>query len=410
VTTSVHLRGCAQESVAHFDQRLAAKVGASVQHLERWIRNRDYAGYEPFDLVNSPYAGEWSHHFPFSVAIRQYGRRFAGLRTRKLLRVPISKNCKALGLILAGYCSLMRCGENREAEAKYVKSELIRLRSPGEEDFCWGYDWIAISLRAGNVMPAFSPNAVATAFCGDALLDMAEVFADGEALKMATSVGRFFVTRLNRSVETDSELCFSYTPGDHTQIYNSTALVSAFLTRLATVTEKWEYASLARSSMRYLINRQLPNGAWHYGATCWQRWIDSFHTAYNLDSLLQFRRLTGETFVDDAIVTGYDYYKRTFFPKGVPIYYCNRLYPVDIHSCSQAILTFCAFADEDRTAGGRALEVAEWTINNMQAHEGPFYYQRHRTWVNRTPYMRWSQAWMFKALARLWQEMIVPTI
>jgi hypothetical protein len=396
-------------SVASFPNEGKAKVHKAVHEVQGWLESRDYSGYEPFDLVSSPYVGPWSRRFPFSLLIRQYGRRFAGVRIRELLRVPMSKNCKALGLVLAGYCDLARCGENWEPEAKYIKAELLRLRSPQEEEFCWGYNWMAISLRAGNVMPAFSPNAVATSFCGSALLDMAEVFGDQEALDTAASAGRFLVKRLNRSIDTDTELCFSYTPGDRTRIYNSTALVSAFLTRLAGIAAVPDYVDLARRSMQYLINRQLPDGAWYYGDSRWQRWIDSFHTAYNLDSLLQFRQLTGETFADHAIRQGYDYYRRTFFSQGRPTYYHNRTYPIDIHSCSQAILTLCGFEDQDEGAFETALAIAEWTLNNMKSKDGSFYYQRHRTWTNRTPYLRWGQAWMFKALARLQRHMVSPT-
>jgi len=37
-------------------------------------------------------------------------------------------------------------------------------------------------------------------------------------------------------------------------------------------------------------------------------------------------------------------------------------------------------------------------IVNMQAPEGFFYFQKHRWYTNRIPYMRWGQAWAFHAL------------
>jgi hypothetical protein len=40
-------------------------------------------------------------------------------------------------------------------------------------------------------------------------------------------------------------------------------------------------------------------------------------------------------------------------------------------------------------------------MKNMRSPDGSFFYQRHRLATNRTPYMRWGQAWMFRALARL---------
>jgi hypothetical protein len=406
MSTGTLLKEGILEQVSPADASRIARVNESVHKLETWLRSEDYAGYEPFDLMNSPYIGKWARRFPFYVMIRQYGRRFAGSNIRRILRVPISKNCKALGLILSGYCELSRCGENWRERANYLKAELRRLRSPGESEFCWGYDWDAISFRAENAMPAFSPNAVTTFFCAEALLDMAELFKDQEALEMAQSAGRFFVTRLNRSVDSQDELCFSYTPGDQTRIYNSTALVSAFLTRLAAKTGVEEYLSLARRSLQYVVNQQLPEGGWYYGATRRQKWIDSFHTAYNLDCLLEYRRRTGDTAFDDAIGRGYSYYERTFFRQSGPSYYNDRSFPIDIHCCSQAILTFCNFGAEYKAARTRAIEVAAWTLDNMRASDGTFVYQRHRLWTNRTPYMRWSQGWMFKALARLRREML----
>jgi hypothetical protein len=56
----------------------------------------------------------------------------------------------------------------------------------------------------------------------------------------------------------------------------------------------------------------------------------------------------------------------------------------------------------------RSLDLAEtiasWTIRNLRDRQGFFYYQRRRFFTVRTPYMRWTQAWMLYALARLLEE------
>jgi hypothetical protein len=48
-----------------------------------------------------------------------------------------------------------------------------------------------------------------------------------------------------------------------------------------------------------------------------------------------------------------------------------------------------------------AKKVAAWAIQYLHADQGYFYYQRRRLYTVRTPYMRWTQAWMLYALARL---------
>lgn len=370
--------------------------------LRAWIETRQFAGYEPFDLLNSPYlAGAWARKPLPSLLLIQSGKRFGGLGLRQSLKIPPSRNPKALGLCLSAYCDLAQTGCDVFAEATWLKSELIRLRSPQEPEFCWGYDWDFISLR-GPRLPAFAPNCIASYFCATAMMEMYEVFGDSEAREIAESVARFLVTRLNRSFESADEVCFSYTPHDKTLIYNSSALAGVFLARAGKLCGNEKYLSLAYKAMVFLQRGQLQTGGWYYGRLRRQRWIDSFHTSYNVCALLDYQRITGDTAFQEAMLRGHRYYQTSFFiDKGVPKYFHNRKFPIDIHACSQAILHFIAFSSIDPSALERASQAFRWTMRNMAAPDGSFYYQRHRLWTNRAPYMRWGQAWMLRALANL---------
>ena len=374
----------------------------ALNRLREWIERHDYAGFEPYDLLNSPYLqGRWSRNKFVAPFIIQAGRRFGGLRLRSWLRVPPSRNPKALALCLLAYCDLQRLGEKCIQRADSLKRLLLDLKSPVEDSFAWGYDWEFVALR-GTVLKKFSPNSIATYFCAKAFLECAEVFGDAEAAAVAHSAGKFLAYRLNRSVETEKHISFSYTPADHTRIYNNSALIGALLARLATGDHELEYLSLARCSMRYLADQQAADGSWTYGAGTFQNWIDGFHTGYNLCALLEYQQASGNASFAQDIDAGYDFYKRSFFRKdGAPKYFHDRTNPLDIHSCSQAILTFCAFRHRDPEALALAKRTADWTLDNMTSPEGAFFYQRHRWRTNRTPYMRWGQAWMFRALAAL---------
>ena len=374
----------------------------AVQALRTWIESRQFEGYEPFDLLNSPYlAGAWARKPLPGIILIQAGKRFAGQRLRQFLKVPRSRNPKALGLCLSAYCDLARSGCDVSAQAIWLKNQLTRLRSPHEAEFCWGYDWDFLALR-GPRLPAFSPNCIASYFCGTAMLEMSEVFGDPEARSIGESVARFMVSRLQRSFESEDEVCFSYTPNDKTRIYNSSALVGVLLARAGRLLGNAAYLSLARKAMVFLEKGQLESGGWYYGQLRRQRWIDSFHTSYNICALLDYQRITGDSGFESAMLRGHRYYQSTFFTDaGAPRYFHNRLFPIDIHACSQAILHFAAFSAIDPEAPERARMTFDWTARNMAAPDGSYYYQRHRLWTNRTPYMRWGQAWMFRALARL---------
>ncbi|MGH9942708.1 MAG: hypothetical protein ACRD9R_10185, partial [Pyrinomonadaceae bacterium] len=159
---------------------------------------------------------------------------------------------------------------------------------------------------------------------------------------------------------------------------------------------------------RYVVRRQRVDGSWTYGADNYQSWADNFHTAFVLTSLARLisagadeaNELTG------ALRRGYGFWRESFFlAGGWPKYYHDRAYPADAHSAAAAIVCLCELKDVNAGALPFATEVADWSLRHLRAPEGYFYYQRRRTHTVRTPYMRWSQAWMLYALARLLETM-----
>ena len=384
-----------------YDARFSGALDRVIRGLHEWLAEGDYAGYEPYDLLNSPYLRGWARRQPFATCFIQSGRRFGGLALRRLLRVPESRNPKALGLILSAYCDLARAGWSLRAETDHVRRLLLDLRSCGEEQFCWGYDWHYVSLRGAH-LPAFSPNSIATVFCAEAFLDHADVFRDRVSHEIATTAAEWLVTRLNRSVHEREQICFSYTPHDRTRIFNNSALIGALLARLSDCPGLSHYGELARKVMQFLVNGQSADGSWPYGLARSQGWVDSFHTGYNLCALLAYQRLTGDDSFTEALVRGYNFYHHCLFREdGAPRYFVGHDFPVDVHACSQAILTFCDFAEFDPSALRQAERVARWTTAHLLNPDGSFAYQLHRFRKDSTPYVRWSQAWMLRALARL---------
>jgi hypothetical protein len=80
----------------------------------------------------------------------------------------------------------------------------------------------------------------------------------------------------------------------------------------------------------------------------------------------------------------------------MPGFYASKAYPADCTAGGQTMLTLTRFGDRED-----ALKVAGWMINNMQSPGGSFYYRKHRYYTVKTSFMRWSDAWMFAALAGL---------
>ena len=132
------------------------------------------------------------------------------------------------------------------------------------------------------------------------------------------------------------------------------------------------------------------------------KFIDNFHTGYNLVALKAWIDFTGEKNWEKELKNAYGYFLNTFWlENGCPKYYDNSLYPIDIHCSAQGIVTCLKLKDYDDQSIPMAKKIAQWAIENMQDKSGYFYYQKTRWYTNKIPYMRWSQAWMFYALCFL---------
>ena len=93
--------------------------------------------------------------------------------------------------------------------------------------------------------------------------------------------------------------------------------------------------------------------------------------------------------------------ERFFLADGWPKYYHDGLYPADAHAAARQSSPFWSCRNWIRDALTLAEKIAAWTIQNLRDDRGFFYYQRRRFYTVRTPFMRWTQAWMLYALARL---------
>ena len=124
--------------------------------------------------------------------------------------------------------------------------------------------------------------------------------------------------------------------------------------------------------------------------------MDNFHTGFILDSLANYERYTKDKTYNEVFEKGLKYYKKNLFEGNIiPKYYNNSLYPIDIHSCAQAIITLSKFDKET------ALKITDWTIKNMQKKDGSFIYRVYRTHKLKHSFTRWGQAWMLYALSTI---------
>src|SRR5690606_12634898 len=96
----------------------------------------------------------------------------------------------------------------------------------------------------------------------------------------------------------------------------------------------------ARKGVAYCCNHQNINGSWQYSRLSFHKWIDSFHTGYNLEGIAEYQKYSSDKSFSKNLELGLRFYLENFFlDDGTPKYYHNKIYPIDIHSPAQFILT-----------------------------------------------------------------------
>ena len=390
------------------------------ERARAWSRARGYAGHDPFDALNSrlfqstPLARSRLARLAWTQAFKR-----SPLSPRALALVPVGRNSKGTALFALAALSRFRATreEGHAAEARALLEDLLAARVETRSGAAWGYnfDWQGRAFYA----PRGTPTVVPTAFAVRALVEAAKVFDvdSGEGasrvesskyMEAASAACEFIARDLNRSDETDEEVCFSYTPLDRTRVFNASLLAGEALASVGALIGKDVWVEEGTRAALYVARRRREDGSWAYGADSYQTWSDNFHTAFILTSLARILEVSergARVETRRALASGYEFWRSSFFlADGWPKYYHRAAYPADAHSAGAAVVAFAELKDSEPDALELARRVAHWAVRELFDRRGFFYYQRRRLYKVRTPYMRWSQAWMTYALARLLEE------
>ena len=395
-------RCTASKAAAAMDNSLIEKVLAD---LFSWCRARDFAGYDPFDGLNSllfqssPLKNSRAARLLWTQLFKR-----SPINLRRLAQVPPERNPKGIALFALAALANYRRLQTKEAEtaARELLDDLMALSLKGFSGAAWGYnyDWQGRAFFA----PKGTPTVVPTAFAARALVEASDVLDGGDYLQFARAACDFILKDLNRSEAGKDEVCFSYSPLDQTCVFNASLLAGETLAAVGKLRGEASLCEWAKCAARYVVRRQSDDGSWRYGKDKYQSWADNFHTAFVLTSLSRIIDSCegAHDEFEPALVRGCEFWRERFFlTNGWPKYYPDRLYPVDSHSTSAALVALVELRGRLPGALDLANQIARWSTDNLRDRDGFFYYQRRRFYTVRMPYMRWSEAWMAYALSRL---------
>ncbi|ENM5833712.1 exopolysaccharide biosynthesis protein VpsJ [Vibrio metoecus] len=367
------------------------------QSLLEKARTEQFAGYDPFDGLNS----SWFSWMPvskdslFGLAWIQLFKR-SPINLRPWLGVNKARNPKGVALFILGLIEHYQVTKDEALlqEAKELAVWLVDQRCDEQQwhGACWGYhfDWKARAF----FVPKGKPNVITTVYVSRALYQLGRLIDQPEWIELALSSGDFIARHL--LTQSDYGEFFAYIPGETAFVHNASLWAAAWLAVVGREMSRPDYTELALRIARNSVQAQASDGSWAYGTRHHHTFIDGFHTGYNLEALHLIRTVLSTNEFDGVIERGLSYYKQHLFEMdGTAKYYHDNPYPLDPHSVSQAIITLLSVDGEesDRQLTERVVERAIQTLYMPERDQ--FVYQRNKQSVNRIHYARWTQAWMY---------------
>lgn len=385
---------------------MTACLNDSFQKLFEYVKKNNYEGNDLFDGLNSKLFKNTVFYKSrlFRLALIQFCK-LSPIDFRKMLLVQKGFNPKAGALFLMGNLNMYKkTGEEEyKQEAHKLYSRLRGVAIKREKGIGWGYnfDWQARAF----FVPEGTPNTVTSVYVGKALIEYYKTFEDEDALNLAKQIAEFMLNEMI-IIENDDFLCFRYIPNENAQVHNANLLAASFLSELEQCNNSKEFGDKAKKAINFSVVDIKSNGAWAYGTKPFHRWVDNFHTAFNIESLLDIRNNLKMPELDNTIkkITKY-YFNNLFTKQGMPKYYDTKLYPIDIHVIAETLIVLDKIKEAkilDNYERWKVINNASLTlIKNFQSPKGYFYFRKNKYVWNKIQYIRWAQAWMFFALSKI---------
>lgn len=395
-------------------------------NLEKLIRSKNYAGYDPYDVKGMDFFMQalaiprqpWHSNVrrKLTLAPLIYAERFFPRTFRRIVRIKPQVNAKGMGLISKAYFNLYAATKDAQwyNHGQNCLSWLLDNRVPGSPYPCWGYPF---NWDSGVVVPANTPNSVATSAAFDAFWEAWVQTGSKDHLRTCMEICDFFLSGLNKTEYHDGTVCFSYTPLEHFEVHNINLMIAHCLLRVGKETGNALYCDWGLRAARFSINEQNDDGSIFYWSKAQNIYnsnhIDHYHSGFEIRAIFGIWQVSGDAGVFDAYRNYYEFYRKKLYDRKndsiIPKFDVDHIYPINIHACAEAILLSSTLCENDDRALHDLQMIIPWTINKMQMKNGWYRYMIRKIAFWELPsnivYMRWGQAWIFLALSQAFRAL-----
>jgi hypothetical protein len=383
------------------DGNSAPAPHAVAEALGEWLQARDYAGNDPYQL-DSIISGAGGKPLigPLLGLARRLLKPYHALIPRRLFQVssPIVMP-QALGDALSGE-GILAGSDAAVRRSRRIFALLDQHRSPLSKNWAWGLPFV---WGGQDKHPKHWPMTITTTLVLTGMLDAERHLDSAEVLEKVRSGIRFMLEECGVE-ELPEGACILYGPGDTRLIINQNAAAAGLLARVADRLGRPDLMALAERAAAFCAHHQNADGSWYFAMPHGQHALDTIidfrHTGYILEGLLEVRRHSADAALverlDAAIARGWAYVRQHLIEGDLPRWAPDQTWPVDSHDVAEAIILAVEMGD---------LALAQRHVNAALSifylGDGKFAYKAfHDGRRNDAVFIRWTQAPMYKALAR----------
>jgi hypothetical protein len=332
-----------------------------------------------------------------SEAFLPSGRKFFW----KKLRFPIADAHYTMGFTFL--YNLFKDDHYYHQAVKFLEA-LIESRSPGYENYCWGYpfDWVT---RSGT-FKAHTPFITSTPYVYEAFRGVYQIDQDKKWLNILKSIASHAANDIRDFKVSENASTCAYSPlsADTGGVVNASAYRSLLLSLASKDLEDEKFWLIAEKNINFVLESQQSNGSWYYAMDDVRDFVDHYHTCFVLKALTKIEGLTNHKGCSEAIERGVNYYTNNLFddlnlPK--PFSKPPRLtvYKRELYDYAECInlgaLLRKRFSDLDI----RIDAVLDDIFNRWLKRDGSFRSRELTLGWDNVPMHRWAQSQLFRSLA-----------
>jgi hypothetical protein len=286
--------------------------------------------------------------------------------------------------------------------AIHFLDELKASRSPGFENYCWGYpfDWVT----RNGVLPAHTPFITTTPYVFEAFMQVQKLQPRDEWEKIMASAIRYATDDIKEQPFAGGGNTCSYMPGGEFNVVNASAYRATMLVSAAKFFDRDEWLKIAAGNVDFVLAAQNADGSWPYAKDGVRDFVDHFHTCFVMKALAKIYLITGDQRIHAALTKGVDYYLNNLFSEdGMPRPFSKAprltVYKCELYDCAECI-NLCVLLRKTFPQLQKTLEIVVGGIlQNWVKPDGSFRSRKLILGWDNVPMHRWAQSQMFRALA-----------